>query len=110
MDVDRTASGSDGLEVAGVASGLAALARINFGPLDPVQILAVATNAAASLASCRVDASYRAVEGEMVLCPPSQSERPELEDRLQRSRWNGWIEFPQRDWAWAFPLRHATAI
>ncbi|MDT5201750.1 MAG: hypothetical protein QOH34_3272, partial [Mycobacterium sp.] len=49
MDVDRTVSGSDGLEVAGVAPGLAALARINFGPLDPVQILAVATNSAASL-------------------------------------------------------------
>jgi PucR C-terminal helix-turn-helix domain/GGDEF-like domain len=110
MDVDRTVSGSDGLEVAGVAPGLAALARINFGPLDPVQILAVATNSAASLAPCRVDASYRAVEGEMVLCPPSQSERPELEDRLQRSRWNGWIEVPQRGWTWAFPLRHASAI
>jgi PucR C-terminal helix-turn-helix domain/GGDEF-like domain len=106
MEIDRLADGCDDLKVPGVARGLAALAGINFGSLDPVEILAVATNAVATLAPCRVEASYRAVEGGMVLCPPSQSERPDLKDTLQRSRWNGRIDVPQQGWAWAFALCH----
>jgi PucR C-terminal helix-turn-helix domain/GGDEF-like domain len=110
MDADSTTAGFDRLETAGAASGLVALARISFGSLDVAEILTVATNGAATLATCRVEASYRAIDGGMALCPPSQSESAELTDILDRFNWNGHIELPQRSWGWAFPLCHRDAI
>ena len=94
MDADSTTAGFDELEAAGAASGLAALARISFGSLDLAEILTVATNGAATLAPCRVEASYRAIDGGMALCPPSQSEPAELTGILDRFDWNGQIELP----------------
>jgi hypothetical protein len=110
MDADSTTAEYDALEAAGAASGLAALARINFGSLDLGEILTVAIDGAATLAPCRVEASYRAIDGGMVLSPPSQSEPAELTDILDRFGWNGRIELPQRRWSWAFSLCHRDAV
>lgn len=101
---------ADDLEPAGTRGGLAALTRIIFHSLDPEDIFAVAAEGAAALCTCRVEASYCAVDEEMKLCPPSQTERPELIDMLQRSNWEGRIELPQGDWGWAFPLSHRSAL
>src|ERR1700735_3830481 len=106
MDVDSM----NYFEGAGTASGLAALARINFSSLAPKEILAAATDGVATLAPCRVNASYRAVDKGMELCPSSQPERPELTDRLQQSLWTGPIELPQHSWGRAFALCHQDAI
>lgn len=65
---------------------------------------------AAALCACRVEASYRTVDEEMELCPPSQTERRELVDILRRSSWEGRIELPLGDWGWAFPLTHRDAV
>jgi sugar diacid utilization regulator len=70
----------------------------------------MATEGAADLVPCRVKASYRAVDEEMELCPPSQPERPELTDRLRRSRWTGQISLPQQSWGWAFALCNGSDI
>jgi DNA-binding PucR family transcriptional regulator len=101
---------ADDLEPTGTSGGLAALTRINFHSLDPEDILAVAAKGAAALCTCRVEASYFALDEEMKLCPPSQNERPELTDALQRSSWEGRIELPRGDWGWAFPLSHRDAL
>jgi hypothetical protein len=110
MDAHSTIESCDDREAAGTASGLASLARINFGSLFPKEILAVAAEGAAALAPCRVEASYCAADEGMELCPPSQPRRPELTDVLQQSRWNGEIDLPQHVWGWAFALCHRDAI
>lgn len=102
MNADSTIAGSNGVN--GTAQGLAALARIQFRSHDPTQILALATEGAAAMCPCRVEASYCAVADGMKLCPPSQSERPELTAILERSNWEGRIELPGGDWGWAFSL------
>jgi DNA-binding PucR family transcriptional regulator len=101
---------ADDPEPTGAPGGLATLTRIIFHSLHPEDILAVATEGAAALCSCRVEASYCAVDEEMKLCPPSQTERPELTDVLQRSSWEGRIELSRGDWGWAFPLSHRDAL
>lgn len=110
MDADSTAAEYDELEAAGATSGLAALAQINFGSLDPAEIMAAATDGVPALGPCGVDASYRAFDEEMMLCPASQSERPELTDLLQRSNWSGQLDLPSRGWSWAFALCHRDAV
>lgn len=90
--------------------GLATLARISFPSLDPVQILATATDGAEALWPCRIEASYCAADDKMKLCPPNQFERPELTDILQRASWEGEVQLAQGDWARAFPLRHRNVI
>ncbi|ORW28077.1 hypothetical protein AWB91_02375 [Mycobacterium paraense] len=101
---------ADDLEPTGAPGGLPALAQINFHSLDPEDILAVAAKGAVALFPCRVEATYVALDEEMKLCPPSQTERPELTGALQRSRWQGRIELPRGDWGWAFPLSHRDAL
>ncbi|CAM3932171.1 PucR family transcriptional regulator [Mycobacterium senriense] len=101
---------ADDLEPTGPPEGLAALARINFHSLDSEGILAVAVEGAASLCTCRVEASYCTVGEEMKLCPSSQTERPELTDLLQRSSWEGRVELPRGDWGWALPLCHRDVV
>lgn len=101
---------ADDYEPTDTPGGLAALTRINFHSLDPEDILAVATEGAAALCPCRVEASYCTVDDEMKLCPSSQTERPRLTDMLQRSSWEGRIELPRGDWGWAFPLCHRDAV
>lgn len=108
MNTDSKIAG--GLDATGTAQGLAALARINFRSLDPTEILAMAADGVAALCPCRIEASYCAVDEEMKLCPPTQSERPELTDVLQRSSWKGKIELPQGRWGWAFPLCHRDTV
>ncbi|MET0701335.1 MAG: helix-turn-helix domain-containing protein [Mycobacterium sp.] len=91
-------------------AGLAALARISFPSLDPVQILAAATDGAETLCPCRIEASYCAADDKMKLCPPTQAERPELTDILERSSWEGKVQLAHDDWARALPLRHRNVI
>ncbi|ORW90490.1 hypothetical protein AWB92_19920 [Mycobacterium sp. IEC1808] len=110
MVMNANSNIADDLEPNGAPVGLAALTRIIFHSLDPEDIIAVATEGAAVLCSCRVEASYCALDEEMKLCPPSQTERPELTDALQRSSWEGRIELPRGDWGWAFPLSHRDAL
>lgn len=101
---------ADDLEPRGSPGGLAALTRINFHSLNAEDILAVAIDGAAAICTCRVEASYCGFDGEMRLCPPSQTERPALADMLQRSNWAGSVTLPRGDWGWAFPLSHRDAL
>jgi sugar diacid utilization regulator len=108
--MNTTSTIADDVEPTGTSGGLAALTRINFNSLDPEDILAVATEGAMALCSCRVEASYCADHEEMKLCPPSQTDRPELTDALRRSSWDGKIELPGGGWGWAFLLCHRDAV
>src|SRR6201995_5824597 len=110
MDAELTIDPCNDLGASDADSGLAALARINLGSLVPEEILAVAADGAATLAPCRVEASYHDAGDGMNLCPPAQPDRPELTDILQRSRWNGKVVLPQHNWGWAFALCHHDAI
>ncbi|WP_068176376.1 helix-turn-helix domain-containing protein [Mycobacterium sp. UM_CSW] len=101
---------TDNFEPSGAPGGLAALTRITFDSFVPEDILAVATEGAAALCSCRIEASYCTIDEEMTLCPPSQTERPELTLLLQGLSWEGKIELAGGDWGWAFPLTHRDAI
>ncbi len=108
MNANPTIADDDG--PAGGPGGLAELTRINFHSLDHTDIFAVVTEGAAALCTCRVEASYCAIDEGMKLCPPSQPERPELTDILQRSSWEGRIDLPRGGWAWAFLLCHRDDV
>jgi sugar diacid utilization regulator len=92
------------------AESLAVLARINFPSLSPTEILVTASDGAEALCPCRIEASYCAVDEVMTLCPPTQTERLELTDILQRSGWQGRINLPQGEWGWALPLCHQDVV
>ena len=91
-------------------SGLAAPWGICLNQLDAVEVLDGASSWVATLASCRVEASYRNVDGAMVLCPPSQPQRPEIDRLLRESGGDGQVEVPDRGWGWAFALRYQHAV
>ncbi|OBA64482.1 hypothetical protein A5647_02060 [Mycobacterium sp. 1100029.7] len=108
--MNATSTIADDAEPTGTPAGLAALTRINFQSLDHQDIFAVVTEGAAALCSCRVEASYCVANQEMTLCPPSQTERPELTDALQELGWDGEMELPGGGWGWAFPLCHRDDV
>lgn len=111
MDDESAKAEYDDLEATGAVSGLSALAQINFGSLDAAEILHVATDGASTLASCRVDASYRMFDEQMALCPASQLELPGLTDVLRRSDWSGQLDLsPHGRWIWAFALCHRNVL
>lgn len=95
----------------GVSSGLVALAAVVFDGLPPAQIVAAAAGAAAGVApACRVEGSYRSVNGEMVPDPPGQPERPDIDRQIQESRDGGPVHLADRRWGWAFALRHQGVV
>jgi sugar diacid utilization regulator len=100
----------DDFGAAGAEESLAALARINFPSLDPTQILATAIQGASTLSPCRIEATYCAVDDTMTLCPPTQSDRPQLTDELQNSNWQGMVDLPNGHWGRAFPLTHREVV
>ncbi|MGA5466704.1 PucR family transcriptional regulator [Mycobacterium sp. NPDC050041] len=108
MDVNRAIADDPGATRS--AGSLAALAEISFPSLDPMEITATAADGAEALGVCRVEASYCSVDEIMKLCPPAQSERPELTDILRRSSWKGEISLRQGDWGRAFPLSHRDVV
>jgi hypothetical protein len=89
---------------------LAALSSVAFGQGDPAAILREATAAFASLGPCRVEATFHNVNGAFVLWPPSQTERPDIEQSIRTSGCDGRVELPDRPWGWAFPLSHQTIV
>ncbi|MDT5178427.1 MAG: hypothetical protein QOJ95_2625 [Mycobacterium sp.] len=92
-----------------LSAGLAALSRVTFSDSDAGEIFRVATTAVGGVGSCRVEASYRSVNGEFVRFPPSQPVHPET-DRHRQSNWDGRIDVEDGRWGWAFPLRHRRAV
>lgn len=90
--------------------GLAALATVTFDQLDAEGILATASAAVASVAPCRVEASYLRVDGEMVQCPSSQGRRPDIDRLLRESGVDGPVQMPGKQWGWAFALRHQDVV
>lgn len=93
-----------------LSRGLAALSAITFNYFDPAQILDVAAGAVATLAACRVEASYRCVNGKMVPSAPSQRSHPELEASLTGCGWDGQVKVRERSWGWAFALRYHDIV
>jgi sugar diacid utilization regulator len=92
-----------------LSAGLAALSRVAFSDSDTAEIFRVATAAVGGLGPCRVEASYRSVNGEFIRFPPSQPVHPETE-RHRQSNWDGHIDVEDGRWGWAFPLRHRRAV
>ncbi|NMN93812.1 PucR family transcriptional regulator [Antrihabitans stalactiti] len=91
------------------SAGLAALSRVAFDNSDAGEIFRAATAAVGGLGPCRVEASYRSVNGEFIRFPPSQPEHPETE-RHRQSNWDGQIDVEDGRWGWAFPLRYRRAV
>lgn len=108
MNADSTIA--DDAEATSTAESLAALAQINFPSLDPAEIVVMAIDGAETLCPCRIEASYRVIDDEMVPCPPRQTKHPKLTDALRRSGWQGSVVLPQGDWGWAFPLGHQEVV
>ena len=92
-----------------LSAGLAALSRVTFSDSDAGEIFRVATAAVGGLGPCRVEASYRWVNGEFIRFPPSQPVHPETE-RHRQSDWDGHVDVEDGRWGWAFPLRHRRAV
>jgi sugar diacid utilization regulator len=92
-----------------LSAGLAALSRVIFSDSDASEIFRAATAAVGGLGPCRVEASYRSVNGEFVQFPPSQPAHRDVE-RHRRTDWDGQVKAEDGRWGWAFPLRHLRAI
>jgi sugar diacid utilization regulator len=91
------------------SGGLAALSRLTFDDFDVGEIFREATAAVDGLASCRVEAGYRSVDGGFVRFPPSVPAHPDIE-RHRESGWDGLVDVKDGRWGWAFPLSHRRAI
>jgi DNA-binding PucR family transcriptional regulator len=89
---------------------LAALSRVDFGDCDAAGIFQVATVAVGSVSPCRVEASYRSVNGDFVRFPPSQSEYPEIDRQLRESGSGGRMDVGPEQWGWAFALNHQSTV
>lgn len=101
MEVESSIAGSDDV---GDTGSLAALARTSFESLSPTEILTTAARGAEALWSCRVEATYCAVDDVMTPWPPARASYPGLGDVLRASDWSGDVEWQQGRWARAFPL------
>jgi hypothetical protein len=90
---------------------LTALSQVSFDDHDAAEILRVAAAAISTVSPCRVEASYRVVEGAFVRCPSSQPEDLDLERRVRESGCDGQVTMDDdRRWGWAFPLRHQSIV
>ena len=87
-----------------LSAALAVLSRVVFDDSDAGEIFRVASEAVGGLGPCRVEASYRSVDGRFDRFPISQSVHPEAE-RHRRSNWDGQVDMADGRWGWAFPLR-----
>ncbi|MCW2659743.1 MAG: hypothetical protein JWP83_895 [Mycobacterium sp.] len=94
-----------------ISSSLTALSQVTFDDHDAAEILRVAAAAISTVSPCRVEASYRVVEGAFVRCPSSQPEDLDLERRVRESGCDGQVTMDDdRRWGWAFPLRHQSIV
>jgi hypothetical protein len=94
-----------------ISSSLTALSQVSFDDHDAAEILRVAAAAISTVSPCRVEASYRVVEGAFVRCPSSQPEDLDLERRVRESGCDGQVTMDDdRRWGWAFPLRHQSIV
>lgn len=107
MEVESSIAGSDDV---GDTGSLAALARTSFESLSPTEILTTAARGAEALWSCRVEATYCAVDDVMTPWPPARASYPGLGDVLRASDWSGDVEWQQGRWARAFPLCHRNVL
>src|SRR6202171_3541658 len=108
---DESHSPAQGTRQAEQASsrGLVALSRVTFDDSDAGEIFREATAAVGGLASCRVEASYRSVNGEFVRFPPSQPAHPDIE-RHRESGWDGHVDPKGGRCGWAFPVGHRSTV
>ncbi|BBZ26311.1 hypothetical protein MMAD_06060 [Mycolicibacterium madagascariense] len=108
MNADSTIADDSG---AGDATGnLVELARISFSSLDPTEIFSTATHGVGALSTCRVEAAYRSVDGDMALYPAEQDVAPELETVLRAADWQGGYVPPQGGWGWVLQLSHQGVV
>jgi sugar diacid utilization regulator len=111
MNVESVSQYDDAGEVEEISSSLTALSQVSFDDHDAAEILRVAAAAISTVSPCRVEASYRVVEGAFVRCPSSQPEDPDLERRVRQSGCDGQVTMDDdRRWGWAFPLRHQSIV
>jgi hypothetical protein len=90
---------------------LSALSQVSFDDRDADEILRVAAAAVGTVSPCRLEASYRVVEGAFVHFPSAQPDDPELERRCRESGCDGQVTMDDdRRWGWAFPLRHQSIV
>jgi hypothetical protein len=94
-----------------ITSSLSALSQVSFDDRDADEILRVAAAAVGTVSPCRLEASYRVVEGAFVHFPSAQPDDPELERRCRESGCDGQVTMDDdRRWGWAFPLRHQSIV
>ena len=111
MNVESVSQYDDAGEVEEITSGLTALSQVRFDDHDAAEILRVAAAAIGTISPCRVEASYRVVEGAFVRSPSSQPEDLDLERRVRESGCDGRVTMDDdRRWGWAFPLRHQSIV
>jgi hypothetical protein len=103
----ETSSARDDTEL---SRGLAALSAVTFNYFNPAQILDLAEDTVAALSPCRVEASYRSVNGQMVAAAPPLRSHSELETSLINRGWDGRVEVRDRSWGWAFALRYEDTV
>ena len=111
MNVESVSQYDDAGEVEEITSGLTALSQVRFDDHDAAEILRVAAAAIGTISPCRVEASYRVVEGAFVRSPSWQPEDLDLERRVRESGCDGRVTMDDdRRWGWAFPLRHQSIV
>ncbi|MDT7756909.1 MAG: hypothetical protein QOH27_2807, partial [Mycobacterium sp.] len=94
-----------------ITSSLSALSQVSFDDRDADEILRVAAAAVGTVSPCRLEASYRVVEGAFVHFPSAQPDDPELERRCRESGCDGQVTMDDdRRWGWAFPLRLQSIV
>jgi sugar diacid utilization regulator len=111
MNVEFVSQYDDVGEVDDITSNLSALSHVSFDDRDADEILGVAAAAVGTVSPCRIEATYRAVEGAFLRCPSSQPEDLDLERRVSEAGCDGQVTMDDdRRWGWAFPLRDESIV
>jgi hypothetical protein len=93
------------------SQGLAVLSGMTLDHGDAEEILRATTDAVGALGPCSVVATYRSVNGAFVGCPPSQPERPDIEQLIhEQGCADGEVPVGDAEWGWAFGLRHQNTV
>jgi sugar diacid utilization regulator len=90
--------------------GLELLSKISFDQLDAEEILRIATATVETLGPCRVEATYRSVGRDFILCPRSQPKRPQIVELAREADYDGQVQIPCRTWGWALGLRSQNML
>lgn len=89
---------------------LAALSTLVFEMRDAGTVLADARAAVSRLGPCRAEATYRFADPAWDRLPPGPVDIDDLDHLVADCQGSGHVEFPGREWGWAFPLVHRSIV